>query len=99
MDCAPPRGETLWWLAYTNYVCGILALVPALGWALGLIGIPFGLVDGLLARRALARMRAGLTDRSGQLVMTEAADLARLGFWLSFVGTVFWGVFLLLAFL
>jgi hypothetical protein len=95
-DCEPHRGEILWWLGCASYLFGLGALFPCIGWVPGLVGAPIGLMTWLEARRDLARMRTGLTDPGGRPLTTEAASVARLGFWLSLAGAVAWGAFIII---
>jgi hypothetical protein len=72
-DCEPDRGKDLLLLARVSLVCGFLSLllfVPIL------VGLPFGIMAGVMARADLRKMGQGLMDRGGEEPTQAAYRLA-----------------------
>ena len=91
-DAAPHRGNWLLLLGRTALAFGALALclaVPAL------VGLSLGAAVWVLGQRDLARMRAGIMDRTGRGDVQRAMDLAIAGALLSLFGLVIYGSALL----
>jgi hypothetical protein len=91
LDCEPHRGDLLLWLGFVGFILGFLALLPLWGWVPGLLGIPFNLWSRYLAKVDLAKMQAGMMDRSGEAVTGQTASLNTGGLVGSIIGTVVWG--------
>ena len=91
-DAVPHRGNWLLLLGRTALAFGALALclaVPAL------VGLSLGAAVWVLGQRDLARMRAGIMDRTGRGDVQRAMDLAIAGALLSLFGLVIYGSALL----
>jgi hypothetical protein len=81
-DVEPHRGH---WLRLLGGIALILGLVSCLVFPFVLLSLPLSAVVLLLARRDLARMRAGTTDPAGRKATIEARFEASLSVAVSFL--------------
>jgi hypothetical protein len=70
-DCEPHRGQFLRLLGTVSAMCGLASLCLVLP---GLVGLPAGIIVGIVARKDLAMMNAGLMDPRGK----ELCEIARI---------------------
>jgi hypothetical protein len=70
-DCEPHRGGVLVFLANLSLTYGALSLFTLLP---SFIGLPLGIVTGVLARKDLSLMAKGLMDPAGR----DQAEMARI---------------------
>ena len=73
-DCEPHRGTLLMFLGVMGVLVSGLGIVV---FGLAVIGMLLGMMTYRLARRDLAKVRAGLMDPAGRRPVVQALDLAR----------------------
>jgi hypothetical protein len=70
-DCEPHRGELLCLVGTISAICGLTTICLVLP---GLVAIPAGILVGIIARKDLESMNAGLMDPRGR----ELCERARI---------------------
>jgi hypothetical protein len=90
-DCEPDRAWLLGPMGQASMYCAAVAWFPCFA-PLALVAAPLSLTTWLLARRDLAKMRAGLMDPRGELVTKLAQQYAAiaLGFLLFSAALLGW---------
>jgi hypothetical protein len=90
-DCEPDRNWLLGPLGGFSLACGALSFLPCC-FPVAVVGVPLGLTTWLLARRDLARMRAGEMDRRGAKKTGQAVWEGRFGLFSCLALGLYWGL-------
>ena len=68
------------WMGVACLLIGIISTTPL---PVGILGIPFCLATGRMARSDLAKMKEGRMDRGGETATVEADIISGFGLWFS----------------